>query len=85
MSDEVITLQVGPQGESVGRTVHYVDPGAPLVHAAIITGLHPDGTVTLYVLRPGVTDTRMRVPFSETYKRSHWSWPQRVKGAPKAP
>lgn len=78
-----IKTTVGPHGETVGRTVHYVDAGAPIVRAAVITEVLADGTVTLTVLRPGVQETRMHVQFSETYQHSCWSWPQRVgKKAP---
>jgi NACalpha-BTF3-like transcription factor len=70
---------VGAHGETVGRAVHYVDAGAPIVRAATITEVNlATGTVHLAVTRPGVIEHRMGVPFSETYQHSHWSWPVRV-------
>lgn len=81
---EVIQQKVGPHNETVCRTVHYVNLGdkdgkyPPSIIAAIITAVNENGTVALKCLYPtGVFDCP-EIPYSETYKRGHWSWPPRV-------
>lgn len=78
---------------SVGRIVHYTNLGSvdddgnmiypPTQQAAIITEVNEtdgicDGTVALHVFYTTGQFDMPSVPFSETYKRGHWSWPPRV-------
>ena len=68
----------------IGRIVYYTNLGdkdgkyPPEQQAAIITGTYPGGAgmqVDLHIFyRTGQFDMQA-VPFSEIYKRGHWSWP----------
>jgi hypothetical protein len=78
---------------TVGRIVHYTNHGdkeryPPEQQAAIVTGVYGDepggSSITgpvradLHIFyRTGQFDIQA-VPFSETYKRGHWSWPPKV-------
>ncbi|AXK88837.1 hypothetical protein SAMN05421776_108232 [Nocardia farcinica] len=77
---------------SIGRIVHFQTYGTPGGEhaseptAAIITGVHdhdgtsqhPETRVDLFVIYPNGTSHKRAVPFSETPKAGHWSWPPRV-------
>ena len=76
---------------TVGRIVHYTNLGSvnddgemiypPTQQAAIITGTDSEyrSKVSLTVFYEGGGMFPMSgVPFSEEYKRGHWSWPERV-------
>jgi hypothetical protein len=74
---------------SIGRIVHYTNLGdrdgrfPVTIQAAIITGINPDGTVSLHVFyRTGSFDCPS-VPFSEApagseAARGCWGWPAKV-------
>lgn len=78
---------------SVGRIVYYTNLGdkdgvyPPEQQAAIVTGIShtpdPNSEVGMHVdlhifYRTGQFDMKM-VPFSETYERGHWSWPEKLR------
>jgi hypothetical protein len=76
---------------TVGRIVHYTNLGSvddngnmiypPTQQAAIVTGVDKFGTdrVSLLVFYEGGGMFPMsEVPYSETYERGRWSWPERV-------
>lgn len=80
-----------PQVPSVGRMVRYRSYGTPggeyepEDRAAIITEVPPEGTesaaqqcVALCVVNPTGMFFHTSVPFSETPKAGHWSWPPRA-------
>lgn len=80
-----------PQWPAIGRVVHYRSYGTPggeylpEPRAAIITELAPEGTesaaqgvVGLAILNPTGMFFNTSVPFSETPKAGHWSWPPRT-------
>ena len=71
--------------------VHYTNLGdkdgryPPEQQAALVTGVYPAEDVSVMPMavdlhifyRTGQFDMQ-RVPFSEEYKRGHWSWPYEV-------
>lgn len=73
---------------TVGRIVHYhppQDPDCAVPWAALVTavnprGLHePDGSISAAVYLPSGTATGYpHIPYSETPKPGHWSWPPRI-------
>ena len=76
---------------TVGRTVHYTNTGEedpPEPRAAIITKvtrregpqhvvMEENFNVSLYVLYEMDYFFLLKMPFSEEYKRGHWTWPKR--------
>jgi hypothetical protein len=70
---------------TIGRVVHYQSYGTPggefqsLQHPAIVTEVHSDGVVGLFVINPTGQYFTREVPFSETPKPGHWSWPPKVE------
>lgn len=72
------------QKPSVSRTVHYQSYGTPggeynsQPRAAIITIVHSDTDVGLFIVNPTGTFFNEHVPYSETPKPGHWSWPPRL-------
>lgn len=85
MSETIKLPKSGPNGETLGRTVHMVDADSGEVHVAIVIATSPKSDPTLAVLidvlRQDGTVPMMRaeaVPFSRTYRRGHWSWPPRT-------
>lgn len=73
------------QKPSVGRIVHYQSYGTPggeyssLPRAAVITETYGESScVGLCVLNPTGQFFTQSVPYSETPKPGHWSWPPRV-------
>ena len=72
---------------SIGRIVHYTNLGdadgkfPPEAQAAIITGVHENGTVSLHIFYKTGQFDLPAVNFSEEpMKRGHWNWPPRVDG-----
>lgn len=70
---------------TIGRIVHYTNLGdkdgryPPEAQAALITGVNPDGTVSLWVFYKTGFFSMPSVPFSEEpLKRGHWNWPPKV-------
>lgn len=76
---------------TVNRAVHYQSYGTPggeylpEARAATITAVNanpytgePNGDVSLCVMNPNGFFLNPNVPFSETPKPGHWSWPPRV-------
>lgn len=69
---------------TIGRIVHYQSYGTPggeylpEPRAAIVTEVDGDGVVGLAVLNPTGMFFNRGVPYSETPKPGHWSWPPRV-------
>lgn len=72
------------QKPSIGRIVHYTNLGdadgkyPPEQQAAIVTGVNADGTVALHIFYKTGQFDMASVPFSEEYKRGHWTWPPRA-------
>lgn len=71
------------QPPSVGRIVHFYAPSPALPldgpYAGIITGVGPDGFVSLMTFGPaGSTYPHAAVSFSETPMHGCWSWPPRL-------
>jgi hypothetical protein len=79
------------QRPSVGRIVHYQSYGTPggehrsAPRAATVTATRAedpsivdDTTVHLAVLNPTGMFFNLHVPYSETPRPGHWSWPPRV-------
>lgn len=67
------------QKPTVGRIVHYHNEVNPNPLAAIVTYVFKnpaDGMCGLHVFGTEESD-RNGVPFSETPKPGHWSWPPR--------
>ena len=68
---------------SVGRIVHYVSYGTPggefqpEHRAAIVTGVHPDQTVSLCILNPTGMFFNERVLFDIDATPGTWHWPER--------
>ena len=71
---------------SIGRIVHYTNLGdkdgkyPPEVQAAIITGINPDGTVSLHIFyRTGQFDMpsveRTEATAGSVPARGKWAWP----------
>ena len=81
---------VGPNGETVGRVVHFVAPGRPAnerqratppqLLAATIIGIDARGPM-LMIFSPRLSDHYglMDAPFSPVLREGHWSWPARVE------
>ncbi|AUS34617.1 hypothetical protein C1M55_28215 [Rhodococcus qingshengii] len=72
-----------PTQPTVGRIVHYTDDESRPPLAAIITAVDDytdEGRVFLHLFDP--SGTRLcelsRIPFSQTPKAFHWSWPPRT-------
>ncbi len=65
---------------SVGRIVHFgaMMParGGIVAHAALVTRVHDETSVDLHVVPPMESSMNVdRVPYSETLKEGHWTWP----------
>lgn len=69
---------------TIGRIVHYTNLGdadgkyPPEQQPAIIVRVNDDETVGLHIFYPTGQFDMAKVPFSEEYKRGHWSWPPKV-------
>lgn len=69
------------QQPSIGRLVHFYnlgDDAGEFPCAALITGLREDIGVSLKVFYPSGLFDMHAVPFSETPRPGHWSWPPRL-------
>ena len=73
------------QQPSIGRIVHYTNPGdpdgksPPTVLPAIITGVNADGTVSLHVFWNNVGSSQQAVAkIGSEAAIGMWSWPERV-------
>jgi hypothetical protein len=72
---------------TVGRVVHYTNLGdkdgryPPEQQAAVITKVHDDDSVSLFIIYATGTFFMERVPRSDAYERGHWTWPPRVESA----
>lgn len=81
---DTIINKIGPNGESVGSQVHYVNTettsGAnPLdIIAATVTGVNDDGTVAAKLSYPSGVEYRERVAYRKTYEKGFWSWPHKT-------
>ncbi len=69
---------------TIGRVVHFITDEMRS-HASIITGLvepehiGADNVVDLHIMPPGGSAYDLTsVPFSETPKPGHWTWPPRA-------
>lgn len=63
---------------TIGRIVLFQSDEGREPLPACIFGVRKDGHVDLTILRAGMSDIRY-IPFSETLKVGHWSWPVRVE------
>lgn len=66
---------------SIGRIVHYTTSdvqGTPTTLAAIITAIHADGMVALFIFYLTRPSDLKHVPFSDVPKHGHWNWPPRI-------
>lgn len=71
---------------SIGRIVHYTNLGdkdgkyPPEQQAAIVTRVRDplNGDVMLHIFYPTGAFDMDNVPYSEEYKRGHWSWPPKI-------
>lgn len=59
---------------TIGRIVLFQSDEGREPLPACIFGVRKDGHVDLTILRAGMSDIRY-IPFSETLKVGHWSWP----------
>lgn len=71
---------------TIGRVVHVWGPGEHVLsvaekpYAAIICDVRGDGRVNLVSFnQSGVPVSRLNVPYSETPKAGHWTWPTKEK------
>jgi hypothetical protein len=72
---------------SVGRIVHYTNLGSvndagemiypPTQQAMLVTAVESDGVHGIVFYKGGGMFPMGPVPFSETYERGTWSWPNR--------
>lgn len=68
------------QAPTLGRIVHYTNLGdkdgrfPPEQQAAIVTRVREDNKVALHIFYPTGAFDMDNVPYSEEYKRGHWSW-----------
>jgi hypothetical protein len=79
-----------PQTPSIGRIVHFYPPQATpgdgdVAWAALITCVNPrarqepDNGISAAVFLPsGTAMAYPFIPFSDTPKPGHWSWPPRI-------
>ncbi len=76
------------QKPSIGRVVHYTNLGSvndngemiypPTQQAALIVWTDGEAVDLLVFYRGGGQFPMSDVPYSDAYKRGHWSWPVRV-------
>ena len=71
---------------TIGRIVHVWGPGplplstAEVPYAGLIVGLRENGRVNIAAFNAsGVPTARLNLPYSETPKAGHWTWPAKEK------
>lgn len=66
---------------TIGRIVHYFEPGSDVPQAAIITQVHSDVCVNLRVFHDGERFPRVtsvEQATSDNSENCRWEWPPRV-------
>lgn len=72
------------QKPSVSRMVHYTSYGTPggeylpACRAAVVTEVHGDGTLSLFVMNPTGVFLNQNVQYDDLHQGGTWHWPERV-------